>query len=51
MKVLKDKVKKSPSKYEFYVQATGEPNSPIFKHGNWQDPASVESTGVNHPEM
>ena len=50
---LKDKVKKTPSKYEYYVQETQEqPNSPIFKDGNWQEPgSSTESSGANHPEM
>ena len=52
-KFLKDKVKKSPSKYQYYVEETqGQPNSPIYKDGNWQmSGSSGESSGAIHPEM
>ena len=52
-KFLKDKVKNSPSKYQYYVEETqGQPNSPIFKDGNWQEPGSSrESSSAIHPEM
>ena len=52
-KFLKDKVKNSPSKYQYYVKETqGQPNSPIFKDGNWHKPDSLgETSGCIHPEM